>query len=325
MKFGIMSFAHMHAYSYADCLNQMPGVHLSGISDDDPARGEEAARKYDVPYYESDGALLATDVDAVIICSENVRHKEMVLQAAEANKHILCEKPIATSTDDAWEMIEACKKAGVKLMTAFPVRYSTPIQKLKTYVEEGHLGTILSMRTTNRGQNPGGWFIETEKSGGGAVLDHTVHMIDIMRWLMNSDVSKVYAEVDTLFTDKPIDDCGLMTLAFENGVLASHDPSWSKNPAYPTWGDATIEVVGTKGRAYADAFGETLHFYSSKDEAYRHVLFGKDMDYGLLEDFVKCVKEDLEPSVTGLDGLRAMEVALAAYESGRSHQEITIR
>ncbi|WP_408007811.1 Gfo/Idh/MocA family protein [Pseudalkalibacillus sp. A8] len=324
MKIGIMSFAHMHAYSYAEGLVNLRGVNLTGISDKNEKRGKEAADRFGAIYYQSDKALLESDIVAVIVCSENVRHKEMVIQAARAKKHILCEKPLATTKEDALEMIRTCNEEGVKLMTAFPVRYSAPIQRLKSYVEEGCLGEILSVRTTNRGQNPGNWFIEEKDSGGGAILDHTVHMIDIMRWMIRSEIKEIYAEVDTLFTDIHIDDCGLLSIEFDNGIIASHDPSWSRNSSYLTWGDATIEIVGSKGRAYADAFGENLHFYSVKNKPYRHILFGKDMDSALIEDFIECIRHDREPSISGLDGLRAMEAALAAYESGMSHQPVNL-
>lgn len=324
MKVGIMSFAHMHAYSYADCLKQVDGVELIGISDENEERGSQAAKQYNTTFYRTDAELLAQDLDAVIICSENVKHKDMVIQAARAKKHILCEKPIATSVEDATEMIGVCEEEGVILQTAFPVRFSEPMQQLKKAVEKALIGEIVAIRSTNRGQNPGGWFIEKDRSGGGAVLDHTVHMVDIMRWLLNEEISEVTAEVDRFFQDHDIDDAGLLTLVFENGVIASHDASWSRSKNNPTWGDVTIELIGTKGTLRADAFKEHIKIFSSTGKAYQHTLYAKDMDLGLIEDFIQTVREKRTPSITGFDGLKAMEVALAAYASGEKKQPIKL-
>src|SRR5690606_1508896 len=117
------------------------------------------------------------------------------------------------------EMIEVCKENGVLLGTAFPVRFNTPFVKAKKIVEEGRLGKILAMKGTNRGKNPGGWFVDKEQSGGGAVFDHTVHVVDVIRWLTNAEVCEVYAEIGfQKFSDIPIDDSGIITMEFTNGM-----------------------------------------------------------------------------------------------------------
>ncbi|WP_096274286.1 Gfo/Idh/MocA family protein [Paucisalibacillus globulus] len=324
MKIGMMSFAHMHAYSYADSLMKLDNVELVGIFDDDLTRGKEVAEKYQTAYYDSQDAFLALDMDAVIICSENIRHKEMVLNAAKAGKHILCEKPIATNLADAQEMIDVCEDNGVILQIAFPVRFSTPIQQLKELIDQGELGDIVAFRTTNRGQNPGGWFIEEDLSGGGAVLDHTVHMVDIMRWYLGHEITEVRAIVDSYFHGVDIDDAGLLTLEFENGVIASHDASWSRFNEYPTWGDVTIEVVGTKQTVKVDALKEHFRLFTSGQKSLSNVFYGNDMDFGLIRDFVDCVEKRRDPSITGMDGLKALEVALAAYESSEKKAKVSL-
>ena len=325
MKIGIMSFAHMHAYSYAESLKRIPDVEIVAIFDDDINRGKEVSEKYSVQHYTSQSEFLNLSMDAVIICSENSRHKEMVLNAAKANKHILCEKPIATNVEDAKEMIEACKKHNVIFQIAYPVRFSSPIQQLKKIIDQGELGDILAFRTTNRGQNPGGWFIDAEQSGGGAVLDHTVHMVDIMRWYLGKEVIEVKSYVDSYFHNIDIDDAGLLTLEFENGVIASHDASWSRFNEYPTWGDVTIEVIGTKETIKVDAFQEHFRVFAKGMKSLEHHFFGNDMDYGLIVDFINCIRDGREPSITGLDGLKSLEVALAAYESSELKKTILLK
>ncbi|RIU94843.1 Gfo/Idh/MocA family protein [Oceanobacillus picturae] len=324
MRVGIMSFAHMHAYSYAVSLVKIPGVTLVGVFDKDQGRGEKAAKKYQVPYFKQQDAFLRQDMDAVIICSENIYHKEMVIEAAKAKKHILVEKPIATSVEDAKEMIQICKENGVSLQVAYPVRFSRPIRMLKNMIDAGELGELVAIRSTNRGQNPGGWFIEKELSGGGAVLDHTVHMVDIMRWYTNKEITEVYGVVDSYFHNIDIDDAGILTLEFENGLIATHDSSWSKFYAYPTWGDVTIEVIGTKKSVRVDALKEHYRVYTSGDKALRHIPFGNNMDFDLVQDFINCVKYGRQPSITGYDGLKSMEVALAAYRSSENKTAILL-
>ncbi|WP_186668403.1 Gfo/Idh/MocA family protein [Sporosarcina sp. BP05] len=322
MKIGIMSFAHMHAYSYANGLTRLPDVELVGIFDDDIDRGKEAAETYHTTHYSDQAGFLALDMDAVIICSENNRHKEMVMHAAKAKKHILCEKPIATNLADAQEMIQACKDHHVILQIAYPVRFSSPIQQLKEMIDNDELGEIIAFRTTNRGQNPGGWFIDEDQSGGGAVLDHTVHMVDIMRWYLNEEIAEVEAIVDSYFHEIDIDDAGLLTFEFANGVVASHDASWSRFTEYPSWGDATIEVIGTKQTVKVDAFQEHLRMFTNEKKSLEYVFWGNDMDFGLIQDFVNCVKEGREPSITGYDGLKSLEVSLAGYESSKLNKTV---
>lgn len=324
MKIGIMSFAHMHAHSYAVGIAKLPNVELVGIFDDDVERGKAAAKKYDTVHYADQAAFLAAEMDAVIVCSENSRHKEMVLKAAKAKKHILCEKPIATNVADAKEMIAACEMADVVLQIAYPVRFSTPILELKELIDAGVLGEIIAFRTTNRGLNPGGWFIDKAQSGGGAVFDHTVHMVDIMRWYLGKEITGVSALVDSYFHDIDIDDAGLLTFEFENGVIASHDASWSRFSEYPTWGDATIEVIGTKQTVRVDAFGEKLRVFGSSSKSLEYVAFGTDMDFSLIRDFVECVETGRKPSITGFDGLKSLEVALAAYESNELKTKVQL-
>ncbi|KZE54653.1 dehydrogenase [Brevibacillus parabrevis] len=324
MKLGIISVAHMHAYSYAHAIGKLAGVQLVGVADEDEARGKEAAEKWGVPFYHDYRELLASDVDAVIITSENAKHHEHTVAAAKAGKHILCEKPLATTLAAAQEMIDICREQGVILQTAFPVRFHPAVVRAKQLVEQGKVGRIMAIRGTNRGQNPGGWFVDPAKSGGGAVIDHTVHVVDLMRWFMGVEVREVYAEVDSKFSLTPIDDCGILTMEFENGVFATLDCSWSRNKTFPVWGDVTMEIIGTEGTISLDAFSQKLDVYSN-DKGLKWVNWGDDMDSQLVSDFVASVREKKAPSVTGEDGMRAVEVALAAYQSAESKQPVVIR
>lgn len=324
MKIGIMSFAHQHAYSYANSLMNLEGVELVGIFEEDLVLGKELAEKYNTVHFSTQDTFLEINMDAVIVCSENIYHKEMVINAANAKKHILCEKPIATNKEDALEMIRVCEENEVILQIAFPVRFCSPIVELKRILDQGMLGEVVAFRTTNRGTNPGGWFVQNELSGGGATLDHTVHMIDIMRWFLEKEITDVYSEIDSCFGELESDDAGILTMKFENGVIASHDASWSRFENYPTWGDVSIEVIGTKETVKVSVTNEHLKVYMNKNKALNYAFTGNDMDYELVKYFISCVQEGREPSITGKDGLKALEVALAAYESNLIGEKVKL-
>jgi UDP-N-acetylglucosamine 3-dehydrogenase len=321
VKIGIISFAHGHAYSYAAAINDQENVELAGIFDEDVSRGKAAAEQFDTAYYSSYSSLLQTDIDAVIITSENAKHAEHVKAAAKAKKHILCEKPIATNVKDAREMIDCCNDNDVIFQIAFPVRFSTPVKRAKQLIQENAIGRILAVKGTNRGTNPGSWFVDPELSGGGAVLDHTVHVVDLLRWFMDTEVKEVYAEIDNLISKADIDDCGILSMEFHNGVFATLDCSWSRNDAYPTWGDVTLEVVGTEGTLTVNAFDQKVDLYSDEEGA-AWDFWGDDMDSALIKDFIITVREGKTPSITGNDGLKALEVALSAYQSASKNQTV---
>lgn len=195
-KIGIMSFAHMHAYNYAGIIGSIPDAELFGIADDDEARGQDAAKQFGTKYFRSYESLLEADIDGVIICCENSKHVDLVLAAASHKKHILCEKPIATNMEDGIKMIDACSEAGVELRIAFPSRFVPPVKQLKEIIDSGNLGRIIAVKATNHGQMPGGWFIDKNQSGGGAVMDHTVHVADLMRWFLKKSLKRCTQKKD---------------------------------------------------------------------------------------------------------------------------------
>jgi predicted dehydrogenase len=326
-KIGLISFAHMHALSYVNALQAL-GVGVAGIYDEDEARGREMAERFGTRFFGELDALLAENLDGVIICSENVNHRPHVEATAERVPHILCEKPIATTVEDAQAMISACERAGSKLQIAFPVRFAPPVQKLKALLGAGSLGRLISTKCTNHGRLPGGWFVDKEKAGGGAVIDHTVHVIDVLRWALGAEVTEVYAEVGYGLlhdTDTPIDDAGMLSFSLDNGVYGTLDTSWSRPENYPIWGDVTLEILGERGLVRVDAFKQTLTLTSAPAQKSEWVSWGSDADQGLIQDFLEMIQTGREPSVTGADGLRALEVALAAYRSAGVQKPVSLR
>jgi len=317
LKIGILSFAHMHADSYAAALTAHPGVDFVGVSDADAERGRQKAAAFGTQFFSSESALLDQKLDGVIVTSENVHHRRLVEQAARGGvKAILCEKPLATTLEDAEAMIDVCRAAGAKLATAFPCRYSPAYQRLHAQVSAGAIGDVLAIRSTNHGKMPGGWFIDAALSGGGAVIDHTVHAADLNRHLLGRDAVDVYAEIGHGFYHQPWEDTGFLTIRYGGGVFATLDTSWSRPDAYPTWGDITLQVVGTLGVLELDMFGQNLSRYGSVGQGIAWVNWGSDTDFGLISDFLTLAAGQPAPLLaTGEDGLAALAVALAAYRS----------
>lgn len=324
IKIGMISFAHGHAFSYLNSLVAMPEVEVAGIADEVKSRVEAVAEKHGIPYFEDYRELLSMEIDAVVICSENVRHAELTIAAARVGKHVLCEKPLGVSKREMEEMIAACKENGVQLMTAFPCRYLPAVVQAKQAVERGEIGEIVAIKGTNRGSFPGGWFADKSLSGGGAVLDHTVHVMDLMHWFLGAEVQEVYAYAATVFQEKEIDDAGMVHVKFDNGVFAVLDPSWSRNRSFPTWGDVTMEIVGTRGVLSVDAFAQKNDVYSVRAGKGVWSYWGDDMDAYLVRSFVEALRHGTPVPITGEDGMKAAAVALAAYESAAQGQPVRL-
>lgn len=324
VEIGIISFAHMHAYSYADVLQHLPAAELVGVSDDNAQRGRRVAGELGIAYYDSDEALL-DDVQAVVVTTENARHKEKVLQAADAGVAVLCEKPIATTVADAEEMIDVCQEAGVQLMISFSCRFAPAFLEANNMIVAGELGPILAIKGTNRSRNPGGWFTDKQLAGGGSVMDHTVHIADLMRVVTGDEAGSVYCEMDTVYQPElPVEDSGVVTVEFSQGCIGSIDCSWSRPPHYPIWGDATLCIIGESGNLWLDLFLEHLDYYHNPDDSYNWTSYTESPNYVLMEQFTDCVQSGALVPITGQDGLKALEITLAAYESAQSGQPVSL-
>ncbi|HON50460.1 MAG TPA: Gfo/Idh/MocA family oxidoreductase [Candidatus Sumerlaeota bacterium] len=326
LNVAIISFEHMHGWGYAHALEQLPQVNFTAFAEDDAARADRVRKQFPkAKHYKCWKELLQKEsCDAVIITSANVRHKEQAIAAARAGKHILCEKPIATSMKDARAMIDACRKAGVKIQTAFSVRYSPAVKRARTLIKEGKLGKILAIKATNHGSMPGGWFVDKKLSGGGAITDHTVHVADLLRYILGEEIIEVYAEMGTNLHPIKVEDCGLLMLKLSGGAFVSLDTSWSRPPSYKIWGDVTMDFKGTKANLSIDCFPRLLHIYQNRNLKHSTFSGGDDLDLALVSDFAESIIKNKPPSISGEDGMRAMEVSLAAYEAIRTKKPISL-
>jgi len=330
IKIGILSFAHHHGEAYISNLRNMEGVELLGVTDDDPLRGQTIAAQNQAHYFHTYEDLLEAKPDGVIICTENNRHRPLVEMAASRGIHILCEKPIATTLADAQAIVDVCDKSGVLLMTAFPMRFSAPLLEIKARLDHGDFGDVYCFNGTNRGELPTkhrAWFVDPLLAGGGAIMDHTVHLVDIMRWFTGSEVATMYARSNKIFhaDEVEVETGALEMMTFQNGIFATIDASWSRPQYWPTWGGLDFEMVTQRGAVVVDAFRQNLNVYRHDWQRSNWAYWGSDSNHAMVSEFVAAIRENRSPRVTGVDGLRAVEATLAAYESVRTGQTVQVQ
>ncbi|MFI6830455.1 Gfo/Idh/MocA family protein [Kribbella sp. NPDC050241] len=345
LKVAIASFAHGHAMSYAYLLNQMSDVEVlsadpDGASAPDPGpRGAELAEQLGVPYVDSYDELFAWGPDAVVVTSENALHRGLVERAAAVGAHVLCEKPLATEVEDGEAMLAACASAGAILMVAYPVRFSPQYLRLRASVEAGLLGDVFAVLGTNNGKIPIGgrqWFTDPKLAGGGALVDHTVHCADLIDGLTGgASPQRVYAAANrVLHQDKgvEVETGGLVTVNYDNGLLATIDCSWSVPDNGPTWGGVTLQVTGTNGSVEIEPFLPRINGTDPDGEVYLGI--GENFDASMLATFLRAVRESgpavagqtpaAVPQPDGAVGLRTLRIVDAARRSAVSGQPVEV-
>ena len=323
IRVGFLSVAHMHAWGYAAGLKRAANSELVGVWDEDAERGESFAKTHQIAAF-STAAELLDAVDAVVVTSENNKHAELVEAAAARGRHILCEKPLVTTEEDGKRVTAAVEAAGVKLMTAFPCRFSPAFQRLVQRVKAGDVGKVRAVCATNRGSCPFGWFVDVAASGGGSMIDHVVHVTDLLRVLLGEEIVSVQAQIGNNMYDEKWEDTAMLTLEFASGIFATLDSSWSRPKSYKTWGDVTMNVVGEAGVLELDLFAQQFDVYTAGKATHTVAGFGSDLDGALVAAFVDCIVKDTAPPVTGFDGLQAARVALAGYESARRGAPVAV-
>ena len=323
LRVGLISFAHVHAPGVARTLRALEDVDFVGIHDEDSARGRAAAKEHGARWHDSLESLLRAS-EAVVITSTNEEHRRYTEAAAASGVHVLSEKPIATSVADGRAMVDACVRAGVQLGIAFPVRSSPAVIALREAIAGGLLGRIRAVRATNPGQYPGRWFGDKKEAGGGAAMDHTVHAADAIRWLLADEVTRVHAELGSFVYGLAVEDTGILTLDLASGAFASIDCSWSRPQTFPTWGGVTLHVVGDKATVDVDVFRQALTHYDDGAGKTRLVAWGDDLTARMIGDFVDAILAKRAAPIDGEAGLRALEVAVAAYRSAELHRPVDI-
>lgn len=332
LRVGLLSFAHPHAVGYARYLAQAPGVDLIGtdVGEADPGtlRGAEFADQMGFRYVADVPTLLAERPDAVVIAAENADHRHLVEQAAAAGAHVLCEKPLATSDADAAAMIQAAESAGVLLMTAYPVRFSPEFRALVARVRSGQLGQIISVHGTNNGKMPltaRSWFTDPARSGGGALVDHVVHLADLLDELLGEPAAQVHAVTNRILradAGRDVETGAAVSVRYPSGVIAQIDSSWSQPESAPTWGGLTLEVHGTAGSMRIDPFNAHVAGYGSEGALW--VPTGPDLDGAMIGEFLDAIRTGRSPQPDGEVGARTLAIVTAAQRSAATGKVVPV-
>lgn len=335
MKVAVLSFAHVHAATYIELLRDRSDIELITTDPDapsgDPTRGKALADELGVTYRADYEEVFAECPRAVIVTSENTRHRQLVEQAAAAGAHILCEKPLATTEHDARAMIDACEQAGVGLMTAYPVRFHPAFTALRHALADGSVGLLLSVHGVNNSRPPGltaPWFADPTLAGGGAIMDHTLHIADLLDVLLDGEQpTQVYAVANTLLTpdgheEPKAESAGLITLTYAHGLVATIDCSWSHPSSHPNWGGLTLTCVGQRALVEFDAFPPLLDGYDTTRATTRWEPGAINLDAAMLDSFLTAARTGRRAHPDGETGLRTLQTALAAYESLHTRQPV---
>jgi predicted dehydrogenase len=327
IKLLILGLEHVHARHYLERLKQMADVRVVAVAEGDSHRLQALSECLQTTPAFADYQKMLSEVsaDGAIVCSANAKHKDMVKACARAGIPILCEKPIATKTADAREMLAICEAHEVPLGVCFPARFSEALGQAKHLIGLGAIGTVLAVKATNQGTMPGGWFVDPELAGGGAIMDHTVHVVDALRWLFKAEFTQVFGHASNQLYNLQVEDTGLLSLEMSNEVIVTLDTSWSRpNRSYPIWGNVSLTIVGTQGVLNLELFPWTLNHYS--EEAGRHLVISRDGDLSglLLGNFIDALGSGTAVAPDGVDGLRALEVVEAAYQSVSSGKVVAL-
>ena len=257
LRVAVLSFWHVHAGDYARQTQEHPGAELVAVWDDDQQRGKEGAEKFGVEYTDDLDALLARDdIDAVTITTSTDVHRDVMVKAANAGKHIFTEKLLAPTVAEAEEIVKACDDNGVKLIVSLPRLYHGYTQAIKQVLADGKLGRITHSRVrlshTGAVKN---WlperFYDPETAIGGALTDlgcHPVYLTQLFLGEAPATVSATYRSI----TDRPVDDHAIVTVGYDNQSIGVIEAGFvSQNPF-------TIEINGTEGSLNYTETGNSL-------------------------------------------------------------------
>jgi predicted dehydrogenase len=344
VKVAIASFAHIHAASYVHALAQRSDVEVLAADPDDAPdtdrgkRKHDLARKLGVTYADSYEDLLAWKPDAVIVTTENSRHRSVVELFASAGVHILCEKPLATSVADGEAMIAACQRSGSILMVAHPVRFSPAYRAARELVQSGAIGRVVTVQGTNTGKLPveRAWFVDPDLAGGGALVDHVVHCADLIDDLTNGEVAAtVFAAGNRLLHPDlavEVETAGIAAVTYPSGLTVTIDCSWSQPQTAPTWGGLTLRIRGDRGEIAIDPFSDAVGGFDERGAV--HESAGIDIDAIMLDVFIDAVKASgparpglaprVIPQPDGEAGLRSLRIIDAARTSAMTQRAVSL-
>jgi myo-inositol 2-dehydrogenase/D-chiro-inositol 1-dehydrogenase len=321
VNIGVIGVGRIGRLHVRNLKYQVPGVKVLAVADIFEKSAREVASQLEIPMAEKDYRVLLENknIDAVVICSSTDTHAQIISEAAQAGKHIFCEKPIALDIDKIDQAIAVVKNAGIKLQVGFNRRFDPSFKRAKDLVAKGTIGTPHLVRITSRDPEPPP--ISYIKVSGGIFLDMMIHDFDIARFLLSQEVVELMA-VGSCLVDPAIGEAGdidtaIVTLKYEGGAWGTIDNSRKAVYGY----DQRIEIFGSEGcvmvgnptptevtinSAEDTKTDKPLYFFT---ERYQEAYLAE------MEEFINCIREDKEPPVGGFDGKISVQMGYAAKES----------
>lgn len=336
VRFGIIGCGRI-APRHAQSLQQVNAARLVAVADIKPNRAQHFASEYGAASYTDYHALLErNDIDAVSVCVPSGLHAQVAIDAMQAGKHVLVEKPIAITLADADRMIETSKSAGRTMGVVLQNRYNHPMQALRQAINEGKLGRLYLGNACVRWYRPQSYY-EDEWHGtwamdGGALMNQSIHHIDALQWLMGP-VASVNAYTATLAHKMEAEDVGVAIVRFASGALATIEGStltWPQNL------EGSVAVFGEHGSVKIGGTALNrieLWKVAGELEQEAELLTSQRVDppsvYGyshreVIRDFVHAVQTGTEVGTPGMEARKSLALALAIYESERSRREVSL-
>lgn len=340
VKVGLIGSGFISAI-HAEALKRCQDAQLLAVASPTKGKAEAFAKLHGLAHAYTDyRKLLEMDeIDLVVVGVPNDLHCAVTVAAAAAGKHIVLEKPMCLNLAEADQMLEACRKAKVKLMYAEELCFAPKYVRMKQLLDSGALGKPVLIKQSEKHDGPHApHFWDVSRAGGGVTMDMGCHAIEFFRWMLGRPpIKSVYAQMTTqVHTDKTQgEDNALLILEFANGATALAEESWTKLGGM----DDRAEVHGSKGVAYGDLLhGNAIETYSAVGYDYAvekagstvgwsFTIYEELWNYGFVHEmahFVECVKVDKQPLVTGEDGRVVLEALFAAYESAGTGRKVTL-
>lgn len=322
---GCGTIGQIHAMSF----KASPYVDLVVACDIVVDKAVVLANKYGFKEYSTDyrEAIDRDDIHIVSVATPPKYHAEIAIYALKRGKHVLCEKPMTTKLSDALKMVKVAKEKNLKLCIDYQNRFLPAYQEAKKLIERGCIGEILQVRARiayhilevlSPDSSMLKWLFNPEVAGGGVLFDIGSHWIDLMMWLSNKRVKKVFALLGNLDPKIPlaVEDSAILVCELEERTQAIVDVSWAVKKSPPL-----VEVYGSKGTVIAGLPYGLMYCTEACEPVNRWTVVelpaGEEPHLVLIRKFINSIIEDKEPPVTGFDGYYSLKVLVKAYESAK--------
>lgn len=326
-------------YQYGGCSDSQ----VIAVSDIDKLKADNVATKFGIPnvYYDWRDLIANKDIQAVTIALPNYLHAEVAIAATNAGKHVLVEKPMATSLDEADRMIASAEEAGVVLMVEQTERFIPTHEVAKEIITTGQIGKIGFVRTRSSHQGPevwspgSGWFFKKDEASYGTMFDLGIHKLDLVRWLIDDEIEEVCAFSTTLFKQQcEVEDQAAAILRFSKGALCVLETAWTTNPP-----ENATYIYGSEGNLKFGGrmpltiefptrnplnFNFTLPKGSISNATLKPLIPNESKVGGPFRNFIKSIKTGSKPLVDGHEGRASLAVILAALKSADLHQFVKL-